>query len=142
MYVREQKVLSLRNNPPPVHLPFPLPYMYFHRLTCRPLPCMSLNVRCRADSNPSLSARCFKSRIHNHLPHVFPSIESDEPRSRSTREVHIRCILERSLQLLHRLRNFGISRLDVAVLRYRHMGVPQDSLDGFVGNSKTVKIRR
>ena len=32
--------------------------------------------------------------------------------------------------------------LDVAALCYRHIGVPQNSLDGFVRNSKPVKIRR
>lgn len=32
--------------------------------------------------------------------------------------------------------------LDVAVLRDCHVGVPQDSLDSFVGDSKLVKICR
>ena len=38
--------------------------------------------------------------------------------------------------------NFGISGLNVAALRYRHVGMPQDFLDSFVGNSKAVKICR
>ena len=56
--------------------------------------------------------------------------------------MHLRCIFERSLKLLHRRRDFGVRGLDVAVLRDRHVSVPQDSLDDFVGNSKLVKIRR
>jgi hypothetical protein len=44
--------------------------------------------------------------------------------------------------LLHRRRDFGVRGLDVAVLSDRHVSVPYDSLDSFVGNSKLVKIRR
>jgi hypothetical protein len=62
--------------------------------------------------------------------------------SLNTREVHIGCILERSLKLLHRRRDFGVRGLDVAVLSDCHVGVPQDSLDDLVGNSELVKIRR
>jgi integrase len=36
----------------------------------------------------------------------------------------------------------AVMRLREPALRYRHVGVPQDSLDGFVGNSKAVKICR
>ena len=62
------------------------------------------------------------------------------PAPLNTPEVHIRCIFERSLQLLHRRRYFGARGLDVAVLRDCTVGLPQDSLDRFVGNSKRVKI--
>jgi hypothetical protein len=61
-------------------------------------------------------------------------------RSLGTREVHIRCIVERSRKSLHRRRDFGVCGFDVAVLRDRHVSVPQDSLDDLVENSKLVKI--
>src|ERR1700722_6661646 len=73
---------------------------------------------------------------------TFSFDRSHQPRSFCTREVHIRCIFERSLKLLHRLRDFGICGLDVAGLGDCYIRVPQESLDSLVGHSKSMKIRR
>src|SRR5436309_5641706 len=79
-----------------------------------------------------------KPDLHNDLPHTPTSVShitcflSAPPR----------CIFERSLKLLHRGRYFRARGFDVAILRNCHVGVPQDSLDGLVGDSKLVKIRR
>jgi hypothetical protein len=51
-------------------------------------------------------------------------------------------MVERSLKLLHRLRNFGICGLDVAGLRHSYVGVPQDSLNCLIRDSELVKICR
>jgi hypothetical protein len=52
---------------PAVYLPFALPCMYLNCLNRRPLPCMLLELRLRADSNPTLSAITFVNGVPDSL---------------------------------------------------------------------------
>src|SRR5262252_5636993 len=87
---------------------------------------------CIEGSNPSLSARFAKSRIHNHLP--CGSFTLHAP-SRSPRGAYC-CIFEKSFKLLHRPSDFSVRCLEVAALGNRDASMPQDSLNYLVWCAK------